>query len=488
MSALDSRKFSTARLPSYAGYEDQPVIDHRFPFHRVEAPRFDQLCGRIVHTRPYAPRYLLWSFNSRQTPFFPGTSAEVVSLRPDDEVSHRRFDGHLGRFDPTVSPQYLSEKVWRGFILRPTIGFAKRETLPEFERIYKVWDSAISRLKPKYVEAMVKRAELLATAINARARLQNSFTNYWDSRPTLPTVDQVRSLGNCSTYEEAVDLCAEVQRGMKEQSAWLEFVERLRENWVSAKARLKTEGVLPAHDDFIGVWINGNREDDTLWLMSHGVPCFIIHELAPLDAWVWSTSRDTRKSWVVGTEADLLRKTEYDSIALANGSVAAPFVAPRPHPAVPSLGGTEFTASPIALGWISDQTGYTSHRGPSTSCQVPDREVTPVADPEEWPPLCPTLAAPEPLAVCLYEGRVAWIKPPPVHSTRNQKGGWTKFLDDGEGHFVKITSTNDVDSDDEGHVIYDRHLRRELYCKGPALTGRCLACLATPSVSSITGL
>ncbi|KAF8055527.1 hypothetical protein FPV67DRAFT_1679991 [Lyophyllum atratum] len=362
-------------------------------------------------------------------------------------MSHRRLDGHLGRFDPTVSPQYLSEKVWRGFILRPTIGFAK--------------------------PAMVKRAELLAAAIDARARLQNSYTNYWDTRPTLPSLDQVRSLGECPTYEEAVDLCTEVQRGMKEQSAWLEFVERLHENWATAKARLKVEGVLPANEGFIGAWINGNRGDDALWLMSQGVPCFMVRELEPLDEWVWTTSRDTRESWVAGTEAELLRTTEYDEIALSNGSAIAPFVAPRPHPAVPSLGGKEFVAAPLAFGWVADQTGFTVRRVPSAARQEPIREATPVADPDEWPPVQPTLLAPEPRVERLYEGRVAWIKPPPVYSTRNQTGNWTKFLDDGDGHFVKISSAKDLDSDDEGHAVYDRHLRRELYSeqKIPALPG-----------------
>jgi hypothetical protein len=46
-------------------------------------------------------------------------------------------------------------------------------------------------------------------------------------------------------------------------------------------ATVWTAGYPAANDDFMGVWVNDTMEDKAAWLMSVGVPVFIVHRYGP---------------------------------------------------------------------------------------------------------------------------------------------------------------------------------------------------------------
>ena len=59
----------------------------------------------------------IWSPNSAQTPFYPGVQDFTVRLATALPESQRRCDGHMGRFDPTISPQHYNPQYpWLPFI------------------------------------------------------------------------------------------------------------------------------------------------------------------------------------------------------------------------------------------------------------------------------------------------------------------------------------------------------------------------------------
>ncbi|KAF8240653.1 hypothetical protein L208DRAFT_1231250, partial [Tricholoma matsutake] len=66
----------------------------------------------------------LWSPNSSQAAFYPGVPPADFQLSCRSDEMQQRYNGHLGRYDPTVSPQLLFEQTpWCGFILQQASGF-----------------------------------------------------------------------------------------------------------------------------------------------------------------------------------------------------------------------------------------------------------------------------------------------------------------------------------------------------------------------------
>ncbi|KAF8238337.1 hypothetical protein L208DRAFT_1213639, partial [Tricholoma matsutake] len=47
----------------------------------------------------------LWSPNSSQGAFYPGVPPADFQLSCRSDEMQQRYDGHLGRYDPMVSPQ-----------------------------------------------------------------------------------------------------------------------------------------------------------------------------------------------------------------------------------------------------------------------------------------------------------------------------------------------------------------------------------------------
>ncbi|KAJ7704699.1 hypothetical protein B0H16DRAFT_1747485 [Mycena metata] len=64
---FDSRKFSTSRVRSAHGYDEEPVIDDGLTFW---LPKFTEYHSRIILRA--GVKWIIWSPNSRQDPFYPG--------------------------------------------------------------------------------------------------------------------------------------------------------------------------------------------------------------------------------------------------------------------------------------------------------------------------------------------------------------------------------------------------------------------------------
>ncbi|KAF5366492.1 hypothetical protein D9615_010646 [Tricholomella constricta] len=461
--AYDSRSFGTPRLASNAGYEEPPVVDDSITFY---LPRIQQLCGSMVNSE-----YVAWSPNSRQSPFLPGVVPQGWTPIIPRDRTQRRLDGHLGRFDFTVSPQMVSGQVWRGFILLPQAGYRWRKDLPEYDLLTKQWESTgphVGHVSTEYVTRLRRRLDELEKAMAKFAGLELSYTNYWASRPQLPLRSEIDHLARLSTWEDVVDMGVEIQRNMKDRAAWVAFATRLTSvGWRSVidDVRKRKEGALPANDNFIGAWINGNREQDSLWLLSQGVPCFIVHRLDPDDRWTARVAHDRRRSWTEGSGVQFLdsEKNPYDFVAIRNGSVRSCFRTPpypSPEPRASAIHRELSAAS--KQGWTGESTGVWPFRPQTPRPESPRVDYTAQGDvdmDEPAVPPNPTLDAPPPETVNLYAGRVAWVKPPAVKSAQGKAGKWRKFEGVSETKFVEIGKRNDLETE---YCYYDREFRREL--------------------------
>jgi hypothetical protein len=136
----DSRWFPTSRLLSIHGYDQLPVVELRF-----KLPRFLQHSGRLV-----AVGSRVWEL-SPQAAFYPGVPPLNFQPSCPSDETQRRYDGHLGRCDPIVSPQLLSkQRPWRGFILRQVSGFKQQSEHPEFALLHQNWHSISHTPYPIY--------------------------------------------------------------------------------------------------------------------------------------------------------------------------------------------------------------------------------------------------------------------------------------------------------------------------------------------------
>ena len=129
----DARVFSIARRSSLHGYDAFPYIDDGLSF---DLPYFSSYAGRLVEIEGRV--WELWSPNSSRLPFFPGERDLDCPLLVNPLSRNRRCDGHLGRFDFTVSPQCY-EHPWRAFVLRTLPQYSTIHQFPEFARVHDVW-------------------------------------------------------------------------------------------------------------------------------------------------------------------------------------------------------------------------------------------------------------------------------------------------------------------------------------------------------------
>ena len=153
-SKLDSRRFPTSRLLSIHGYDHLPLVDDSLSFN---LPRFRQHSGQLVAVGHRI--WELWSPNSAQVAFYPGVPPTNFQLCLPSDETQRRYDGHLGRHDYTVSPQLLSEEhPWRGFILRQEVGFKRQLDYPEFALLHQNWHSTSSEegmISAEWIDALM---------------------------------------------------------------------------------------------------------------------------------------------------------------------------------------------------------------------------------------------------------------------------------------------------------------------------------------------
>ncbi|RDB24474.1 hypothetical protein Hypma_008532 [Hypsizygus marmoreus] len=255
---FETRRFSTERRSSLYGYLDTPNVDDKLEFTRL--PHFAYYTGRLVQIGRRI--WELWSPNSLRSPFYPGKCCDNFLLDPPLALHFRRVDGHLGRFDPTVSPQEIDQDAWLPFIRRRIPMGAKIQDYPEFVVVPNVWlaDDAPARhsgtLNPHFLQTYKQRNAQLDAQMERLQGIYLKRPRWWTRCPLYPYGANFKSLMKSVTYDFAVDTLNTIHHGVKLKAAWIELVERflVDSDW-SEEIQLR-RGLEPANDDFMGTWVN----------------------------------------------------------------------------------------------------------------------------------------------------------------------------------------------------------------------------------------
>ncbi|RDB18867.1 hypothetical protein Hypma_014482 [Hypsizygus marmoreus] len=458
MSLTDSRRYTTSRLASCHGYEDDPVIDDAFS---PILPAFYQHSGRIVSTAKGI--WELWSPNSSQTPFYPGIPPPFATSVYHSDITQRRYDGHLGRFDFCVSPQSLAtDRLWRGFVLRPASGFQKLDECPEYELIHRVWDKASTsgRLFPSFIAKLSNRAVQLGTDPLVFSDIPMDRFNLWKDRPVAPNAEDIQALSAIQRFDEAVDKVVEIQRRLRDTAAWLVMAKMMTTEVSISSEALRKRPIPLANEDYIGTWVNGANLEDVTWLLYHGVPCFLIHEVTPFEKSNDIPGPSNRypwaKSFVEDTEALLLypKRNGYDVIAARYPNPPVNRRTSPIDPAQPVVSHPDHRhrSSSRAQGWQGRIIGYET-REPPVDWSNWKADTSFDADPLEY--------------VRLHPAHVDWLRPPPIAVP---SGKWSIWVEDTTDDLDlipcirKARNSERIDPDDFGDgPYYDRDERREMY-------------------------
>jgi hypothetical protein len=459
----ESTFYRLPRLPSFRGYNRKPVTDDCFLF---TLPPFSRYVGRDVEMSDGkgVRRWELWSPNSIRKPFYPGSMIEDnYTLEPPSDLQQRRFDGHLGRFDPTVSPQhYLSSRPWLAFMPLPDLDLV--DSVP----IYRVWQfysesdprRASDPCRGSVSQAFIQELASLSSRLDDRVQelLRVSVVDNGigepDNIPTFPTPLDIDRLSTVITFEYAVDFATYIQRGLKNKAAWIAMAEKMVESWPPDLEQLSGRPIPPANDRLLGVWLNGLCEEMCLWFLIHAqVPCFIVHDYKPgkdfpivRRAKYESDNRNppslTAASFISGTLLD--QPNRYDLRARKGGCFTADFhetcgVESPPfnkHRVLSSSWAqywdrrTGRYVGPAAalLASSSSQPSSTSKNGLST---VQRPAIIPSGGPSTSGSSvveCPPPAARPLETVVIAPERVPWVRPPVIIGV--DKGTWTHFYED----------------------------------------------------------
>ncbi|KAJ7656901.1 hypothetical protein DFH06DRAFT_1328442 [Mycena polygramma] len=271
----DSRTYSTPRLNCDHGYTDRPgfILGMRF-----ELPRISSYHGREVMCAA-TNGCEVWSPNSRQRPFFAGRMRADFHLIPED-LKQRRFDGFPGRFDPLEAPQYdIRDRSWLPFARRPSTVSPNEQCSVGYRQVCVEWSKGRGdgdRVNPCFVDLLQQWSSAMEGESQALRKAVSMHDEVWACSPAVPSGAQFRQLLDCRSYEDAVDLCAEIQSRLRERAAWISQICAMTSEFRGAAAVWK-DGYPPADDRYIGVFINDSSEDRIAWLLSARVPVFIVH-------------------------------------------------------------------------------------------------------------------------------------------------------------------------------------------------------------------
>ncbi|KAF7351694.1 hypothetical protein MSAN_01602400 [Mycena sanguinolenta] len=113
-----------------------------------------------------------------------------------------------------------------------------------------------------------------------------------------------------------------IQRGLREQEAWVAMVHARRGSIPDSVERLRAMPMPLANDSLIGVWVNGLEERTVLIFMALAIPCFIIHEYegsSELTRDIVHPSVPSFVDFLDGTDAnEILSQNTYELTARAN--------------------------------------------------------------------------------------------------------------------------------------------------------------------------
>ncbi|KAF9538999.1 hypothetical protein CPC08DRAFT_771039 [Agrocybe pediades] len=258
-----SEPYTLDCLASFAGYVLSPTVIDAMLF---LLPRFALSSQRVVESLQRS--WELWSPNSSRHVFYPGAQEFGTRFGQSIHASMHRYDGHEGRFDPTVTPQHFNKgRPWLGFIQT-----SADISHPEFNTITKVWVKSkpghASKFDSSFVLQLAKHIHVLNKSVGTKAPLAAICLDLWAEWPSIPTKEDVAHLNLLTKWEEAVDYYTELQREIKYMAAWCCMVDAFI-------AYLKEH---PEVD-----------KEDGKWLLPNRVPCFIIHELTAKESRDWFT-------------------------------------------------------------------------------------------------------------------------------------------------------------------------------------------------------
>ncbi|KAJ7164045.1 hypothetical protein C8R43DRAFT_1123001 [Mycena crocata] len=441
----DTRSFSTLRLRSFHGYDDFPKVDSGLDF---KLPPITRHHARVIKRRE--GRWMIWSPNSRQDPFYPGARTTIGLVATAAETVHRCYDGQGGRWDYTKVPQVYNP-------VRPWLAFIRREDLDnhpnvEYTPVYSVWVSSAEfaggELSPQFREAMVERNKQLDREILALqppvTRARPRLCTY---RPQFPDLEKLHSLDNAIFYERALDLVTECQRGMREKQAWILFAEK----WLATPPYVPLNHelpIVPANDGYIGAWINGALEEDVHWFLTlSGAPCFVINTMSEEDLDCASVRTFTEGTWVHSFLEDH-HKYEYDRIGSDSLDL---FMETDPH-------ALESNPSPRTQEELS-------HSSLRWQLGLGPKQVLHLDNPVELSEISVGESMP---LVARTDSDIAPPPVPPVASEAPNHGSWVVFAQDVNEHMNDIMLKRAAAKKGKGEVgeeeelWWDRELKRKL--------------------------
>ncbi|KAJ7269463.1 hypothetical protein C8J57DRAFT_1508618 [Mycena rebaudengoi] len=413
----DSRIYSTRCLRCYA---DPPAFVYSGLGYCLPLIEFYHSREVLSEGR----RYLVWSCNSVQDPYYPGPRDTREPLPPVESRSHGRYDGLDGRYDYSKVPQ-----LYDG--LRPLA--------PVHIWVTNSPNAVSGTLRPDFISRLVAANDQVDLDASSLApKISKVRPGLEVHRPRFPSTAQARALGRITFFEAAVDQVAQCQRAIKEKQAWCEMA---REN--------KT-----AQEGFMGVWINNAEERDCLWFLTQaGVPCFVVHEASNENP----AGANIHDGFVAGTEVEPKLNPlncEFDRLAQQWGATdldtpPVPRPSGRAKPATSDLPRS-------CLRWqlkLPVSAVLEQHR----SRPLPPPFVPPSA--HEASPMRGVVMGDE-----TSEGN--WIRPPVIVPPR-ENVKWTTFveetLDEPERTVMKqVSKKARIDGSDDMMLWFDRAHHRKL--------------------------
>ncbi|TDL13610.1 hypothetical protein BD410DRAFT_846781 [Rickenella mellea] len=271
---MDDRKYTTPRLSMAASWKESSTFN---TFMKTKVPTPFSYCGIDVVNS--GNRYEIWSPNTTRLASYPS-----LHLLPNAKL----FDGSYGRNDYGLFPQVLTDETLHWAFIKRC-----RPEYPEWFTLTSHWvpshrnnlnhGSPSEEFKSKLIARCVeieKRRKDLDNAVRQYLKF-STLRAVWVQYPTPEDVER-----RCAptSWEEAVDNVAALQRSIKEKAG---VIELFRAKSVDSD-RVLREGTPPAAAGdrgipvFMGGFANQLSQENLRFLLAIRIPCFFIHEYIPL--------------------------------------------------------------------------------------------------------------------------------------------------------------------------------------------------------------
>ncbi|KAJ8694531.1 hypothetical protein PTI98_007195 [Pleurotus ostreatus] len=506
--ASSSRPVHADRLRCGAGLEQSPVWTDPVTFRFPTPPANYTYAGRLVVTE-YAHAEI-WSPNSTFLDFYPGRAPP----KSEHNTPSPRYDGTLGRFDPTIFPQaYDPDMPWLAFA--PYELGSINDGWPEFFSLLsdQYWNAGITkslttalRSRNHDIDKRMDRARRDDLALPKDQRIISSpdprmkrSGTLWELRPIFPTEGHVSALEGIVDYQECVDALRRVQDGLRFKYAWCKYAElRLRlPTETTFSLRNRNIQLCPSPRFFVGVWLTAVSEFDAMLFLTTGLaPCFVLHMYSEQDQYSSPSSSLPLRTFISASEREeyftrsfcnpyerealhhglrLLELTDLpDSEVLpeSHRGACSTFIDPLTHPNAQGyrLVPANRRSSTSHFAIIRTEESTFSAPAPSRPTSYEDvfeykgRRLSMSRRLRSLP--APTLSQ---VQLTNPDGSsFIWIQPPPVAALK--PGPWTKWIveeDDDEFDprkwIVRQVGKKSKLTEDYPFVNYDRENLREIY-------------------------